>query len=134
MESPIDFDASNCPKNMLGAGQLLLLVSSTVANIRLYHVLVDGGAALNLISLVAFKKLQILMSRIAPSCSFSRVGLGSIIPRGSISLPMTYGMPENYRTESIVFDVMEVNRPFNAILGRPTLYQFMVIAHYGNCS
>jgi hypothetical protein len=134
MESPIDFDASNCPKNMLGAGQLLLLVSSTVANIRLYHVLVDGGAALNLISLVAFKKLQILMSRIAPSCSFSRVGLGSIIPRGSISLPMTYGMPENYRTESIVFDVMEVNLPFNAILGRPTLYQFMVIAHYGNCS
>jgi hypothetical protein len=132
MESPISFDASDCLKNMLGAGQLLLLVSSTVANIRLYHVLVDGGAALNLISLVAFKKLQIPMSRIAPSLSFSRVGLGSIIPRGSISLPMTYGMPENYRTESIVFDVMEVNLPFNAILGRPALYQFMVIAHYGN--
>jgi hypothetical protein len=132
MESPIGFDASDCLKNMLGAGQLLLLVSSIVANIRLYHVLVDGGAALNLISLVAFKKLQIPMSRIAPSRSFSRVGLGFIIPRGSISLPMTYGMPENYRTDSIVFDVMEVNLPFNAILGRPALYQFMVIAHYGN--
>jgi hypothetical protein len=25
----------------------------------------------------------------------------------------------------------EVNLPFNASLGRPALYQFMVIAHYG---
>jgi hypothetical protein len=40
-------------------------------------------------------------------------------------------MPENYYTESIVFDVAEVNLPFNAILCRPALYQFMAIAHYG---
>jgi hypothetical protein len=42
---------------MSGAGQLSLVVSVTIANIRLYHVVVDGGAALNLISLAAFKKL-----------------------------------------------------------------------------
>jgi hypothetical protein len=29
METPISFDATNCPKSMTGAGQLLLLVSST---------------------------------------------------------------------------------------------------------
>jgi hypothetical protein len=28
-------------------------------------------------------------------------------------------------------DVTEVNLPFNAILGRPALYQFMAITHYG---
>jgi hypothetical protein len=33
--------------------------------------------------------------------------------------------------ESILFDVVEVNLSFNAILGRPALYQFMVVAHYG---
>jgi hypothetical protein len=33
--------------------------------------------------------------------------------------------------ENIVFDVAEVNLPFNTIIGRPTLYWFMVIAHYG---
>jgi hypothetical protein len=58
------------------------------------------------------------------------VGLGSTIPRGSISLSVTFGTPENYRTESVVFDVMKVNLPFNAIIGRSALYQFMVIAHY----
>jgi hypothetical protein len=40
-------------------------------------------------------------------------------------------MTENFCTESILFDVAEVSLPFNAILGRPTLYQFMVVAHYG---
>jgi hypothetical protein len=38
-------------------------------------------------------------------------------------------MPKNYRTESIVFDIAEVNLPFNAILSRPTLFQFMAVAH-----
>jgi hypothetical protein len=40
-------------------------------------------------------------------------------------------MPENIRLESVLFDVAEVSLPFNAILGRPTLYQFMAVAHYG---
>jgi hypothetical protein len=130
METSIDFDASDYPKNMAGAGQLPLLVSLTITNIRLYHVLVDGGAALNLISHVAFKKLQILMSKLTLSCPFSRVGLGSVIPSGSISLPVTFGTPENYCTESVLFDFAEVKLPFNAILGRLALYQFIAIAHY----
>jgi hypothetical protein len=54
METSIGFDASDCPKNMVGVGQLPLVVSSTVANVRFYHVLIDGEAALNLISLAAF--------------------------------------------------------------------------------
>jgi hypothetical protein len=71
------------------------------------------------------------MSRISPSRPFSSVGLGSIIPRGSISLLVTFRTPKNYRTESVLFDVTEVNLPFNAIMGRPTLYQFMAVTHYG---
>jgi hypothetical protein len=47
METPINFDASDCPNNMVGVGQLSLLISSAIANIKLYHVLVDGGAVLN---------------------------------------------------------------------------------------
>jgi hypothetical protein len=54
METLISFDASDCPKSMVSAGQLLLLVSPTIANIKLYHILIDGGATLNL---TAFKKL-----------------------------------------------------------------------------
>jgi hypothetical protein len=31
-------------------------------------------------------------------------------------------MPENYCTESIIFDIAEVNLPYNTVLGQPTLY------------
>ena len=57
VETPIGFDSSDCPKSMAGAGQLPLLVSPTISNVKLYHALIDGGVALNLISLTAFKKL-----------------------------------------------------------------------------
>jgi hypothetical protein len=70
------------------------------------------------------------MSKLAPSRPFLRVGPGSIIPHGCISLLVTFGMPENYRTESTVFDITEVNLPFNAIVGRTALYRFMAIAYY----
>jgi hypothetical protein len=122
MEMSIDFDASECPKNMAEARQLPLVVSPTIANVRLYHVLIDGRPSLNLISLAAFQKLQIFMSKLAPSRRFLVVGPDSIIPCGSISLPVTFGTPENYRMESVIFDVTEVNIPFNAILGKLALY------------
>jgi hypothetical protein len=55
----------------------------------------------------------------------------SVTPHGCISLSVTFGTIENFRTESVLFDVAEVSLPFNAILGRPALYQFMAVAHYG---
>jgi hypothetical protein len=121
VETPIGFDASNYPKSMTGAGQLSLLVSPTIANIKLYHVLIDGGGALNLISLATFKKMQILMGKLQPSRPFSGVGTVLVIPRGCISLPVTFGTVENFRTESDLFNVVEVSLPFNANLGRPAL-------------
>jgi hypothetical protein len=66
VETPVGFDAFDCPKSMAGAGQLPLLISPTIANAKLYHVLINGGATLNLISLVAFKKLHILMGKLQP--------------------------------------------------------------------
>jgi hypothetical protein len=114
METSIAFDASDYPKNMAGAGKVSLVISSTITNIRMYHVLIDGGAALNLISLMAFQKLQIPMSRLSPLRLFLGVGLGSITPSCSISLPVTFGMPKNYCMEIVVFEVMED-------IGKPTL-------------
>jgi hypothetical protein len=70
------------------------------------------------------------MSKLDPSHPFSGVFLGSIMLRGSMSLPVMFGTPENYCMESILFDVIEVNLPFKFILGRPALYQFMAVAHY----
>jgi hypothetical protein len=97
---------------------------------RLHHVLIDRGAGLNVISHAAFKQLQIPGSQLGPSRPFSGVGPQPVYPLGSIALPVTFGTEENFRTENVVFDVAEVNLPFNAIIGRLALYRFMAIAHY----
>jgi hypothetical protein len=131
VETPIGFDSSDCLKSMAGTKQLPLLVSPAISNDKLYHVLIDGGAALNLISLGAFKKLQIPIGKLQPSRPFSGVGPASVTPCGCISLLVIFETAENFRTESVLFDVAEVSLPFNAILGRPALYQFMAVAHYG---
>jgi hypothetical protein len=55
----ISFGASNCPDNMAGAGILPLITGPVIANMWLHHVLIDGGARLNVISHAAFKQLQI---------------------------------------------------------------------------
>jgi hypothetical protein len=126
----ISFKASDCPENMAGAGILPLITAPVIANIKLHHVLIDGGAGLNVISHAAFRQLQIPGSRLGPSRLFSGVGAQPVYPLGSITLPVTFGTEENFRTENVQFDVAEVNLPFNAIIGRPALYRFMAIAHY----
>jgi hypothetical protein len=116
---------------MAGAGILPLITAPVIANMKLHHVLIDGGAGLNVISHAAFKQLQIPGSQLGPSRPFSGVGPQSVYPLGSIALPVTFGTEENFRTKNVQFDVAEVNLPFNAIIGRPALYWFMAIAHYG---
>jgi hypothetical protein len=70
----ISFEASDCPENKAGAGILPLITTPIIANMKLHHVLIDGGAELNVISHAAFKQLQILGSRLGPSRPFSGVG------------------------------------------------------------
>jgi hypothetical protein len=59
------------------------------------------------------------MSKLQPSCPFSGVGSMSVMPHGCIYFLVTFEMLKNFRIESILFDVMQVNLPFNTILGRP---------------
>jgi hypothetical protein len=40
----ISFGASDCLENMAGAGILPLITTPVIANMRLHHVLIDGGA------------------------------------------------------------------------------------------
>jgi hypothetical protein len=126
----ISFGPSDCPENMAGAGVLPLVTAPTIANVRVHHVQIDGGAGLSVISYAAFKHLQIPESKLTPSRPFSGVGPNPVYPVGTITLPVTFGTEDNFRTKNVQFKVAEVNLPFNAIIGRPALYLFMAVAHY----
>jgi hypothetical protein len=51
-------------------------------------------------------------------------------PLGHIYMPVTFGIPENYRTEFLRFEVARFDCGYNAIIGRPGLVKFMAILHY----
>jgi hypothetical protein len=51
----ISFGAFDYPENMAGASILPLIIAPVIANMKLHHVLIDGGAGLNIISQAAFK-------------------------------------------------------------------------------
>jgi hypothetical protein len=48
-----------------------------------------------------------------------------------VRLPVTFGTRDNYRTESLDFDVVYIALPYNAILGYPALARFMAAMHHG---
>ena len=51
-------------------------------------------------------------------------------PIGSVTLPVTFGTEQNFRTEYIKFEVADFESSYRAILGRPTLAKFMAVSHY----
>jgi hypothetical protein len=51
-------------------------------------------------------------------------------PLGHIYMPVTFGTPENYKTDFMRFEVARFDWGYNAIIGRPVLVKFMAILHY----
>nr|AAM93705.1 putative gag-pol precursor [Oryza sativa Japonica Group] len=51
-------------------------------------------------------------------------------PLDKITLPVTFGQANNFRTEQITFDVAEFDTAYNAIIGRTALAKFMAASHY----
>ena len=52
------------------------------------------------------------------------------MPLGQIDLPITFGDPVNYRTETLTFEVIGFHGTYHAILGRPCYAKFMAVPNY----
>jgi hypothetical protein len=59
-------------------------------------------------------------------CGF---GGRQIVALGKITMPITFGYVHNTRTEQVVFDIVDMDYPYNAIIGRGTLNAFEAILH-----
>jgi hypothetical protein len=114
-----------------GVGTIPLLCTPTINNIAVNRTLIDGGAGLNIISVEVFEKMQVPYHRLMPTRPFFRVTEGSTTPIGQVRLLVTFGTRDNYRTESLDFDIAYIALPYNAILGYPALARFMAATHHG---
>jgi hypothetical protein len=61
-----------------------------------------------------------------PLCGF---GGKQIVALGKITMSVTFGYVHNTRTEKVVFDIVDMEYPYNAIIGRGTLNAFEAILH-----
>jgi hypothetical protein len=52
-----------------------------------------------------------------------------IVALGKITMSVTFGYVHNTRTEQVVFDIVDMEYPYNAIIGRGTLNAFEAILH-----
>jgi hypothetical protein len=113
-------------------GRYPLVLDPVVRNVKLRRSLIDGGSALNILFAKTLDDMQIPRTELKLSnASFHRVIPGlSATPLGQITLPVTFGTRENFRTENICFEVADFEIAYHAILGRLALAKFMAVPHY----
>jgi hypothetical protein len=95
-------------------------------------VLIDRGSRLNIIVSKTLESMGYDMASLVPTQeAFYKIipGSGST-PVGQVTLPVTFGTLENYRTEHLHSEVASFKTLYHAILGRPTHARFMAIPNH----
>nr|AAT44283.1 putative polyprotein [Oryza sativa Japonica Group] len=131
-EITIKFDRSDHPDRVVHPGRYPLVLDPVVHNVKLRRSLIDGGSALNILFAKTLDDMQIPRTELKPSnAPFHGVIPGlSAKPLGQITLPVTFGTRENFRTENVYFEVADFETAYHAILGRSALAKFMAVPHY----
>jgi hypothetical protein len=124
----IGFNEEDHPATTRGVGTIPLLCTPTINNVTVNRTLIDRGAGLNIILVEIFEKMQVPYHRLMLTWPFFGVTEGSTMPIGQVSLPVTFGTRDNYRTECLDFDIA---LPYNAILSYLALARFMAATHHG---
>jgi hypothetical protein len=107
-----------------------MVISYVIKGFLVHNVLVDIGSAANIIFAKAFRQMQEPADKIHdathPLCGF---GGRQIVALSKITMSVTFGYVHNTRTEQVVFDIVDMEYPYNAIIGRGTLNAFEAILH-----
>ena len=98
----------------------------------LTKVLMDGGSGLNIMYAETLDAMGIDRAHIRSTGApfHGIVPRKQDVPLGQINLPVTFGNPTNYRTETLTFKVVRFHGTYHAILGHPCYAKFMAVPNY----
>ena len=134
-EDQISWSIKDHPKVMPNPGGYALVVDPTFVgpniNVRFTRVLVDNGSSINIMYRDTMVKLGITENMMQPSRTTFHgiVPCVSHAPMGTVWVDVAFGDKSNCRTESLLFEVVDLESPYHALLGRPALAKFMASTH-----
>jgi hypothetical protein len=128
----ITFSREDHPNCILNPGQYPLVVDPIIGNLRFSKVLMDGGSSLNILYTHTLQLMGIGLDKLRPSTTpFHGVAPGKRVqPLLQIDLPIWFGTPDNFRKETLTFEVVGFRGAYHAILGRPCYAKFMAVPNY----
>ena len=126
-EQTITWSREDHPPRIDNPGDLALVVAPQVGGYTLSKVLMDGGSSINILYFDTFRRMNLLEKDLMPSTTVFHgiVPDKSAYPIGRVRLSVAFGTAQNYRSESLVFEVVKLKSPYHALFGRPAYARFM---------
>jgi hypothetical protein len=107
-----------------------MVISCVIKGFMVHNVLVNTGSAVDIIFAKAFKQMQEPEDKIKdsafPLCGFRGQ---QVMALGKLAMPITFGYVNNTRTEEVMFEIVDMDFPYNAIIGRRTLNIFKAVLY-----
>ena len=131
-DETISFGREDHPDYVPNPGCYPLVVDPVIGNTRFSKVLMDGGSSLNILYVHTLELMGIGTNQLRPSkAPFHGIAPGKRVqPLGQIDLPVCFGTPDNFRRETLTFEVVGFPGAYHAIFGRPCYAKFMAVPNY----
>src|SRR3954463_10333462 len=123
---------------MPSPGSYALVLDATLATdrraARFSRVLIDGGSSINILYRDTLEKLNVKTRQLMPTRTvFHGIVPGlSCAPIGKIKIDVLFGDKDHFCREAIWFEVVDLESPCHALLGRPALAKFIAVPHYAS--
>ena len=117
-EQPITFAKEDHPPRVSWPGHSALVVRAQIGGYNMERVFMDGGSGINIIYADTLRRMDENLEGLAKSdTSFHEIVPGKAnYPLGSISLEVVFGKSDNYRRETLHFEVVNWPSQYHAIL------------------